>query len=604
MTYHPIQSYGVIGDMNSAALVSIDGSIDWACFPRFDSPSVFAAIVDHAKGGRFKIAPVEPATSEHRYRDETTILETTFANREGRVTVVDFMVSAAGHRVETPHRIVRLVRGVAGAVRMRASFEPRLDYARGATTLTAVPQGVRAQHGATDLWLVSDVALGMEAAADGGPRATAEFEVGEGQSVAFIVAYGAEPSVRASPTEIEDEIRRTEDMCREIVSRIRYDGRWRDLVVRSVLTLHMLTYDPTGAIVAAPTTSLPACIAGTRNWDYRYTWLRDAAWTVGVLYRFGEAREGEEYMEWVIAQCALSVERMQILYGITGDSMLEEHELDHLEGYRRSRPVRIGNGAAYHRQLDVFGEIAFSIATYQKHVGPIPEGWWDLVERVAGLAARMWRQPDNGMWEVRGPQQHFVSSKLMCWLALDRASKLGERLGRPDRVRQWRQEADVIRASILANGWSERKRSFVQRYGADNLDASVLLVPFIGFLSPDDPRIASTVRAVQRELADGPFVHRYLIHETDDGLRQSEGAFFMLSFWLAGALATIGAHDEAMDLCERTVAKVSPLGLFAEMWDPIGGEALGNFPQALSHIGFLHTARNLAATVKGDEMLG
>jgi GH15 family glucan-1,4-alpha-glucosidase len=326
---------------------------------------------------------------------------------------------------------------------------------------------------------------------------------------------------------------------------------------------------------------------------------------VGILYRIGEALEGEEYMKWLVAQCSVGVRQMQILYGIAEESILDEYELSHLEGYRQSPPVRIGNGAAFHRQLDVFGEVVFSIATYHKHVGPIPGDWWDLVEIMAEVAAQSWRLPDNGMWEVRGPQQHFVSSKLMCWLALDRAASLGESLGRTERVDEWRRAAQEVHADIMANGWSEKKQSFVQRYGSDNLDASVLLVPFTGFLPADDPRVVSTVRAIQRELAKGPFIHRYRTEETDDGFQEGEGCFFMLSFWLAGALAMIGARQEALEVCEQVVAKASPLGLFAEMWDPVGNQALGNFPQALSHIGFLHTARNLSNVFdRQDDLLG
>jgi GH15 family glucan-1,4-alpha-glucosidase len=594
MSYRPIHDYAVIGDMNSAALVSLDGSIDWACFPRFDSPSVFGAILDHTKGGRFAISPVGPFTSTQRYRPETTILETTFTTDDGAVTVIDFMANASVHRAEAPHEIVRIVRGDLGAVRMRAEFQPRLDYARGLTSLSADPRGITAHHDVDTLSLLTSLPFSIETAADGGQRAAAEFDVAVGQSIDMVAVYGGAPPWSITPEDIQDRVERAEELARQIVAGLKYDGHWRDQVIRSVLTLHMLTYDPSGALIAAPTTSLPEWIGGQRNWDYRYSWLRDSAWTVGVLYRVGDAREGEEYVEWLMQQSWLGTGATQILYGISPESDLNEIELDHLEGYGGSSPVRIGNGAAFHRQLDVYGEIVHSLATYNRFHGPLSPRAMNLVEMVADLASASWHLPDNGMWEVRGEQQHFVSSKIMCWVALDRAAKLGEAHGRTSKNTAWRATAAEIHADIMANGWSESKQAFVQAYGSEALDASALLIPFVGFLPPDDPRVRSTVRAVQRELAEGPFVRRYIAEDTDDGFTDSEGAFFMLSFWLAGALAFIGERDEARGMFEELLGKANHVGLFAEMWDPSTNQALGNFPQAFSHIGFIHTARNLS----------
>ena len=605
MSYKPIHDYGLIGDMNSAALVGLDGSIDWACFPRFDSPSVFAALLDDVKGGRFSVSPTERFTSEQRYRPDTVVLETTFTTDGGRVTVIDFMTNALVHRGEVPHEIVRMVRGDAGRVRMRAVFQPRLDYARGETTLRLESGRVQARCENQTMTLLAELPFTIELADDGQEQARAEFDVAQGQSVELVAVYGEAAARAIRPEQLQEKLTRAEEMGQAIVAGLRYEGRWRDQIVRSVLTLHLLTYDPTGAIVAAPTTSLPEFIGGERNWDYRFSWLRDSAWTVGVLYRLGDAREGEEYVEWLLEQCWLGVEEMQILHGISDESDLREISLDHLEGYRGSAPVRIGNGAAFHRQLDVFGEIVLSLATYHKYHGPLNDDSWALVTRVADLAALSWELPDNGMWEVRGHQRHFVSSKVMCWVALDRAAHLAELRGLDAKAAEWRLVAERVHADVLAKGWSEEKQAFAQSYGSDVLDASALLIPFLGFLPNDDPRVRSTVRAIQRELAEGPFVRRYLPEEADDGFTDGEGAFFILSFWMIGALLSIGEQEEGRRLFDALIEKANHLGLFAEMWDPSSGQALGNFPQAFSHIGFIHTARNLSGIAEAPgEVIG
>ena len=592
--YPSIHDYGIIGDMNSAALVSVHGSIDWACFPRFDSPSTFAAILDGGKGGRFALSPTNTYSSSQRYEHDTTLLETTFSTDSGSVTVTDFMAIATIRKAESPHEIIRIVGGVSGKVRMRLVFQPRLDYAQGSTTIAIGPNGAVARHGGKHVALVSGLPLVIESADDGGEQAVAEFDVEQGQTFEFVVAYGIARISHIDTVDIRRKLEHARASALAMVEELEYDGRWRDLVVRSVLTLHMLTYGPTGAIVAAPTTSLPEFIGGERNWDYRYSWLRDSAWAVGILYRLGDADEGEEFVEFLVDRCQLGIGSMQILYGISEESVLEEHTLDHLEGYRGSGPVRVGNDAAFHRQLDVFGAVAHSLATYHKHHGTLSEDAWHLLSLVADLAAASWHLPDNGIWEVRGQLQHFVYSKIMCWVALDRAAALAEVHGHAEKVPGWRAAAAEIHADILTNGWSDTKQSFVQAYGREALDASALMIPFLGFLPADDPRVRSTIKAVREELADGPFVHRYIAEETDDGFSEGEGAFFILSFWLIGALLSIGENDEAERMFEEVTAVANPLGLFAEMWDPSSGDALGNFPQAFSHIGFIHTARNLS----------
>ncbi len=609
MTYRPIHDYGIIGDMNSCALVSLGGAIDWACFPRFDSPSVFAAIVDDARGGRFAIEPRGEHTEAQQYLSESVVLETTFTTPDGGVaTVTDFMTCAPAASKESPHEIVRIVRAVHGTVPMRLVFEPRFDYARTPTELQLVRNGAIARNGAERLALSTKLRLTLAPSDDGGQHAAAEFELREGDSVEIAAAYGVERVPSVGAVDAAAKLARTLRIGRAIASKIHYDGLWRDEVVRSFLTLHLLTYEPTGAIVAAPTTSLPECIGGERNWDYRYSWLRDSAWTVGVLFRLGDPHEGNAFVEWIVDQCQLGIESMQILYGISPESVLNEETLDHLRGYRNSAPVRIGNDAAMHKQLDVFGEVALSMATYHKHHGRLSEAAWGLVVRVADLASELWHHTDRGIWEVRGQEQHFVYSKLMCWVALDRASNMAETHGYDGSVARWRQEAEAVRADILANGWSEEKQSFVQAYGSDAVDASCLIMPFVGFLALDDPRLRSTIVRIRQELADGPFVRRYIPEETDDGFHDGEGSFYLLSFWLIGALLAIGEAGEAAALFAQVRGTANHLGLFAEMIDPETRTALGNFPQAFSHIGLIHTARNLSAHLRSadprEELLG
>ena len=579
--------------MNSCALVSSSGSIDWACFPRFDSPSVFAAVLDDTKGGRCSLSAPDVHSVTQRYLPDTTVLETLYETSGGAASVRDFMTRAPARSPDAPHEIVRVVKGLRGSITMRLVFQPRLDYARGATTLTVDRNGVLASHPRGTLALISNVAFTLEATPDSGEQAVAEFTVQEGEHVNFVLAFGVQrlPSVNAM--DCENKLERAIRHDQASAAKLDYSGYLRDELVRSYLTLHMLIFEPTGAIVAAPTTSLPESLGGVRNWDYRYSWLRDSAWTLGILYRLGDPHEGEAFIEWVVDQCAISIESMQILFGIAPESELEEKELDHLEGYRRSSPVRIGNGAAFHRQLDVFGEVALSLAVFHRYSGNLSDKAWGLLKQMADLAAVMWQLEDRGIWEVRGPEQHFVYSKVMCWVALDRAVKLAEGHGFEGDIQHWRRQRDLIREEVLDKGWSDSKRSFVQAYGSDAIDASALLIPFLGFLPPDDPRIRSTVRRVQMELADGPFVRRYRIDDTDDGLVGEEGAFYILSFWLIGALMTIGETQEALNYFHKVFDTASHLGLFAEMHDPASGQALGNFPQAFSHIGFIHTVRNI-----------
>ena len=594
MTYKRISDYGIIGDMHSCALVGLDGSIDWCCFPRFDSPSVFAAILDDTKGGRFQIAPSQPYESSQRYLPHTNILETIFTTETGRATVTDFMpLSETGRPGHYPHQIYRIVRCEQGHVDLSCLFDPRFDYARACPRLRSDGYGVVASNESESLTLSATEKF--QIGADG---ARAELSLREGEERALVVSYGHKrpPSVNARETRAR--LDRTRRFWQAIVDSMRYDGLWKEEVVRSFLALHLLMYRPTGAVVAAPTTSLPEDIGGERNWDYRYCWLRDGAWTLDILFRIGDPQKGHSFMEWLLSQCQRSMGRAQILYGIAPDSEVTEQVLSHLEGYRGSRPVRLGNAAADQFQMDVFGEVILSLATHYKYSGYLHHEMWEMAKSFAEVVSRDWQRPDHGIWEIRGEPQHFIYSKVMCWVALDRAIKLAEAARVPAPTERWRQLAYTIKAQVMEQGWSHSKHAFVQRYGSEAIDASNLVLPFVGFLPTGDPRIRSTVERIMDELVEGPFVQRYIVEETPDGLSGCEGAFTMLTFWLIGALISCGQVRKAHDLFEQMLGHANHLGLFSEMIDPRTGEALGNFPQAFSHIGLIHTARNLSLPIR------
>ena len=590
MAYKQISDYGLIGDMHSCALVGLDGSIDWCCFPRFDSPSIFAAILDDAKGGRFQIAPAQSYESTQRYTPHTNILETTFTTATGQATVVDFMPLSETRRPgRSPHEIYRLVRCDRGTVRLSCLFDPRFDYARASTQVKAVANGVIAWSDQDSVTLSAQHPFLTE-----GTGASSEIPLQEGEETTLVLSYGRTRPVPLRNHDSRERLVWTRDFWEALVASIRYDGLWQEEVVRSFLVLHLLMYSPSGAIIAAPTTSLPEEVGGQRNWDYRYSWLRDGAWTLGILYRLGHVDEGRSFINWLVYRYQMSMEDIPVVYGIAPDSDLSERTLDHLEGYKGSRPVRIGNEAATHVQLDVFGEVVLSIATHYKHTGLLSSEMWSLVERFAEAVCQNWHRADRGIWEVRSERHHFVYSKIMCWVALDRAIKLAEATGKSAPVERWREVAYTIKAQVLERGWSQRKHSFVQHYDTEALDASNLILPFVGFLPPEDPRIRSTVERTMEELAQGPFVQRYKIEETSDGLSGSEGAFTLLTFWLIGSLISCGQVERARALFQETLTHANHLGLFSEMIDPKTGEALGNFPQAFSHIGLIHTARNLS----------
>ena len=453
---------------------------------------------------------------------------------------------------------------------------------------------VETRGGGQSMTLLSSVSLPV--GADG---VKGEFTLSQGESAIFVQAYGSGRSASLERYRTREKLELTRRYWESLVEVMNYGGLWRDHVVRSFLALHLMMYRGTGAIVAAPTASLPETIGGSRNWDYRYSWLRDTSFTVDVLYRLGDMYGADRYIHWLLDQCQLNRRPPQILYGIAPSSSHEEQILGHLRGYEDSKPVRIGNAAADHLQLDVFGEVIASIHSLLVLHGEIPEEAWDLVCALAEMAIENWRRRDRGVWEVRGEEQHFVYSKVLCWAALDTAAYIAAAVEQRRLYRRWAQIAFQIKTEALDLGWSESKQAFRQHYGSDTLDASNLAIPFFGFLPPDDPRVRRNVDAIERELADGPLVWRYIPDETDDGLNaQPEGAFTLLSFWLLGNLIYTGQTDRALDLFHETIERCSNhLGLFAEMFDPSANRQLGNFPQAYSHIGLIHTALNLSGYI-------
>ena len=599
MAYKPIDWYGLIGDMNSAALVGTDGSIDWCCFPRFDSPSVFAAILDDREGGRFQIGPSDaPVSVTQSYLANTNILSTRFETQSGEIRLIDFMPVGDEPVRGSHHEIHRIVRCTSGTVEVRCIFQPRVEYARVATSFTRRGEAIIARGGHQLLTLCSNVPMEVGAAG-----ASGLFTLTKGEEAVFVLSYGHGRAHRVESYHTSRKLDHTRAYWEGIAADIIYSGEWRKDVVRSFLMLHLLHYEPTGGIVAAPTTSLPEGIGGSRNWDYRYAWLRDSSFTMDVLCRMGHTERATKYLRWLLHQCKVTNGRARIVYGVSSSSSLKEVRLDHLDGYKGSRPVRIGNGAARHLQLDVFGDVILGIYTLHRDGGVVTDDAWSLVENFADVVSRNWHRRDRSVWEVRGAQQHFVYSKIMCWVALDRASALADALGRNGQADHWRQVAAIIKDEVLERGWSDRKQAFVQRYDSDTLDASNLVIPFVGFLPPNDTRVLSNLDAVMRELADGPFVRRYNPHETDDGLEgEEEGSFTILSFWLIGNLIYTGQLEKARAYFEQILGNANHLGLFAEMINPRTKQFVGNFPQAYSHVGLIHTARNLSRATAGGQL--
>ncbi len=599
MAYQPIENYGIIGDLHSVALVGMDGSIDWLCLPHFDSPSVFAAILDDEKGGRFKIAPVSESVNHRQlYWPDTNVLVTRFFTPEGVAEIRDYMpIGVSENGRERHHQVIRRVEVVRGEMNFRMECSPAFDYARVEHETEMTEGGACFRSALLSLGLATDVPLRLD-----GKGVIAEFTLREEQTAVFAlhqIEPGAGGGISLSEKEEEDLFERTVGYWRRWLSQSTYTGRWREMVRRSALTLKLLTFEPTGAIVAAPTTSLPEGIGGERNWDYRYTWIRDAAFTLYGLLRIGFTEEAERFMSWLEDRCYKQKPdgSLQLMYGIDGRSDLTEETLDHLEGYRGSRPVRIGNGAYNQLQLDIYGELMDAVYLYNKYGDPI---WYELWTHLRGLidwVCDNWQREDEGVWEVRGGRRHFVYSKLMCWVALDRGLRLADKRSFPADRERWLKVRDEIYEEIMEKGWSPERKAFVQAYGDDTLDASNLIMPLVFFVAPKGPRMLSTLDATNRPpkhdgLVSNGLVFRYDVEKSADGLMGEEGTFSLCTFWLVEALTRAGRLEEARLIFEQMLSYANHLGLYAEEIGP-NGEALGNFPQAFTHLTLISAAFNL-----------
>jgi len=583
-----IEDYALIGDLQTGALVSRYGAIDWLCFPRFDSGAVFAALLGTPENGHWTIQPAgEFRPRGRRYRADTLVLETELETDSGVVRLIDFMPPR-----ETNPDLVRIVEGVRGRVDMRMELVLRFDYG-------SIVPWVRTMEGTLVAIAGPDAVLLRTPVEHEGRdlRTYAEFSVAEGDRVPFVLRWFPSNEPLPNPIEPEQALRVAVAFWEDWAERCTYEGHWHDAVHRSLLTLKALTFAPTGGIVAAPTTSLPEWIGGVRNWDYRYCWLRDATLTLLALVRGGYVEEAGAWRDWLLRAIAGSPDDLQIMYGVAGERRLTEIELPWLDGYEDSRPVRIGNGASGQRQLDVYGEVVDALYQARRQGLPASDDAWRLTGKVFEWLESGWREPDEGIWEVRGPRRHFTHSKVMAWVAFDRAIKAVEQMGRDGPVDRWKAARTAIRDEVLREGFNAEIGAFTQYFGSDRLDASCLLIPLVGFLPATDERVVGTVRAIERDLVRGGFVERYRADEENadvDGLPPGEGVFLPCSFWLAAVLYQQGRRDESVELYERLLGLRNDVGLISEEYDPERGRLVGNFPQAFTHIGIVETAFTLS----------
>ena len=591
MGYLPIEDHGIIGDLRTAALVGIDGTIDWLCLPRFDAPSVFASILDDEKGGHFRLRPLNYARSQQLYLPDTNVLLTRFLSPEGVAELLDFMPIERGR--EERHDLIRTVRVVRGRIRFELDCRPAFDYARQKHKVTLGKTGAVFAGAGMRLGLATEVPLWE------GPdrNALAQFTLREGEDATFVLQQlreGEGPEEVLSSVRFQDKLQHTLDYWRRWIAKSTYQGRWREMVNRSALALKLMVYEPTGALVAAPTMGLPEAIGGERNWDYRYTWLRDAAFTLYALIRLGFKEEAHNFMGWLLDVCRISIGKLQPLYGIDGRTEIHEEELPHLSGYRNSRPVRLGNGAYDQLQLDLYGAVLDAAYLHNKHSAPLDYDVWNNLRPILDWLSENWQQPDEGIWEVRGERRPFVSSRVLTWVALDRAVRISRQRGLPPEEERWIKQRNAIYEEVMKKGWNPRRKSFVQYYGGEALDASLLLMPLVKFVGPTDPRWLATLDRIQNELSYNPLVYRYRVAEAaDDGfLSSEEGSFSTCSFWLVECLTRAGRLEEARLALETMFSYANHLGLFAEEI-ALSGEALGNFPQALTHLALISAAVNL-----------
>jgi GH15 family glucan-1,4-alpha-glucosidase len=578
-----IEDYALIGDCHGAGLVSRDGSLDWLCVPRFDSSACFAAILGDERNGRWQIGPASKVVAKRRaYRDHTLVLETIFETDTGEVAVIDCMPA------ESPSvSVVRVVEGRRGRVDMQMDLRIRFEYGSVVPWVESEPGKLSAIAGADRLVLRTPVTLKGE----DDFRTSAAFSVAEGERVPFVMSFHASYLPEPDALEADHAIATTEAHWTAWTAKSNYKGKWFDAVQRSLVVLKALTYKPSGGMVAAPSTSLPEKLGGVRNWDYRYCWLRDASITLNSLMACGYLDEAHAWRNWLLRAIAGDPAQLQIMYGVTGSRRVTETELQWLPGHEGSKPVRIGNGAHGQRQLDVFGELMDAMHLCRVH--DIEGSSWSLECNLLGFLESEWRLPDEGIWEVRGPKQHFTHSKVMAWVAFDRAVKAIEQFGHEGPLERWQQIRSELHEQICEQGFSVKKQAFAQAYGSEELDASLLLIPLVGFLPPSDPRVQSTLAAIEKELVTGAFVARYRTQTDLDHLPEGEGAFLPCSFWYVQNLALQGRHEEAERLFEELLGARNDLGLLAEEYDPREKRQLGNFPQAFSHLALIDCAHAL-----------
>jgi len=599
--FKKIEHYGIIGNLDTCALVGRDGSIDWCCFPHIESPSVFAGILDIDKGGHFAVSPSGPFESEQQYIENTNVLQTIFHTSTGKATLVDFMpltedYEAGKHEIQS---IYRKLTCNGGTIKVEIKFRPRFDYARAQTVVKSADNGILAAADNEQVYLSSSFDLKVR-----NNEAFGSYTLKQGETAWFVLKYGGSEPVypKACENSLEETVRYWQNWSHKCgPTECVFHMLWHDLIVRSGLVLKLLTHHESGAICAAPTASLPEEIGGVRNWDYRFNWIRDAAFTVQAFFNLGHIKEAKNYLKWVLSQCrGTKPSDIRIMYGLHGESSLEEKELKHLSGYRNSRPVRIGNEAVNQRQLDIYGELVNIFYEIVRYGEDISNDDWKYVTKIIDYTCTVWNTPDAGIWEVRGDPQHFVYSKLMCWVALDRGIKIAEQKRFEAPLEKWGKTRDEIRKAIMEKGFNAELNSFVQAFGSSTLDATSLLIPVMGFLPFDDPRVKGTVNASLKQLlTKDTFVYRY---KGEDGLPGKEGAFVLCSFWLVNALVLSGRNEEAMRIFKNLIKYISPLGLFAEEIDPETGEHLGNFPQAFSHIGLINSALYLGKAEGGKQI--
>jgi GH15 family glucan-1,4-alpha-glucosidase len=593
--YPPIAEHGLIGDLQTAALVTTDGTVDWFCCPRFDSPSVFASLLDHGKGGRFRIAAeADDCVVRQLYFPDTAILITRFMTPDGVGEVIDFMPVEAPHRTSDRHRLVRVVRCVRGELRFVLECAPRFDYGRQAHELELTEQGA--------VFRTPELQLTLHGGGAGvlqrdGNDVRGALTVRAGQAGGVMLESAADgPPRTMTPEELLGLFEETARFWRDWLGRSTYRGRWREQVDRSAITLKLMTYAPTGALVAAPTAGLPELVGGERNWDYRFTWIRDSSFSVHALLGLGFTEEAEAFVRWVSDRAAEQAGEasgpLKIMYRVDGSSDLDEEILDHWEGYAGSRPVRIGNGAADQLQLDIYGELLDSIWLADRHGLRVGHPGWVKLSQLADWVCQHWDQPDEGVWETRGGRQNFTYGRLMCWVALDRMVRMAQEYGRPADLARWTTERDRIYAQIMEHGWNPRRHAFTQHDKTEVLDASLLMMPLVGFVVPSDPLWLSTLDAMDGELVSDSLVYRYDPSASPDGLRGHEGTFSICTFWYVDALARSGRLEQARLAFEKMFTYANHLGLYAE---EIGqtGEQLGNFPQAFTHLSLINAAVNL-----------